>query len=77
VIADSKHKKAAGKLRETLAKYNEAEDLINIGAYVKGSNHKIDYAVEKIDSINNFLRQATEEDIPFEKTVQTLISMFS
>jgi flagellum-specific ATP synthase len=77
VIADSKHKKAAGKLRETLAKYNEAEDLINIGAYVKGSNPKIDYAVEKIDSINNFLRQATEEDIPFEKTVQTLISMFS
>jgi len=77
VIAEDKHKKAAGKLRETLSKFNEAEDLINIGAYVKGSNPKIDYAIEKIDAINTFLRQGTEEDIPFEKTVQTLCSMFA
>lgn len=77
VIAESRHKKAAGKLRETLAKYTEAEDLINIGAYVKGSNPKIDYAIEKIDAINTFLRQATDENIPFEKTVQTIIQMFS
>ncbi len=77
VIADDKHKKAAGKLRETLSKFNEAEDLINIGAYVKGSNPKIDYAIEKIDAINIFLRQATEENIPFEKTVQMLCSMFA
>lgn len=77
VIADAKHKKAAGKLRETLSKFNEAEDLINIGAYVKGSNPKIDYAIEKIDAINSFLRQATEENVPFDKTVQTLCSMFA
>ena len=77
VIAEDKHKKAAGKLRETLSKFNEAEDLINIGAYVKGSNPKIDYAIEKIDAINTFLRQGTEEDIPFDKTVQTLCSMFA
>ncbi|NDC82099.1 flagellar protein export ATPase FliI [bacterium] len=77
VIADPTHKKAAGKLRENLAKYNEAEDLINIGAYVKGSNPKIDYAVDKIESINAFLKQGTEENIPFETTIQTLNRMFT
>ncbi len=76
-IASDKHKKAAGQLREALAKYTEAEDLINIGAYVKGSNPKIDYAVEKIDSINGFLRQGTFDDVPYEKTVQTLSAMFA
>jgi len=76
-IAEAKHKKAAGQLREALAKFTEAEDLINIGAYVKGSNPKIDYAVEKIDAINAFLRQGTFEDVPYEKTVQTITSMFA
>lgn len=76
-IAESKHKKAAGQLREALAKYTEAEDLINIGAYVKGSNPKIDYAVEKIDSINAFLRQGTFENVPYDKTIQTITSMFA
>ena len=44
-ICSSEQKLAAGKLREVLARYAEAEDLINIGAYAKGSNPKIDYAI--------------------------------
>jgi flagellum-specific ATP synthase len=76
-IASDKHKKSAGQLREALAKYTEAEDLINIGAYVKGSNPKIDYAVEKIDAINDFLRQGTFDAVAYEKTVQTLSSIFA
>ena len=75
-ICDNKHKKAAGQLREVLARYTEAEDLINIGAYVKGSNPKIDGAIEKIDAVNTLLRQQTDEDIPFEETVQKMIRMF-
>ena len=51
-VAKEEQKEAAGKLREILSTYNEAEDLINIGAYAKGSNPKIDYAVEKIDAVN-------------------------
>jgi flagellum-specific ATP synthase len=47
--------------RELLATYREAEDLISIGAYSKGSNPKIDQAVEKIDGLNNFLTQRTSE----------------
>ena len=77
VVAQDAHKDSAGKLREVLANYSEAEDLINIGAYVKGSNPKIDYAVEKIDQVNNLLKQGTEDNISFEETVSSLTGMFS
>jgi flagellum-specific ATP synthase len=77
VINTSEHKTAAGKLREVLARYNEAEDLINIGAYAKGSNPKIDYAVSKIDAVNGFLRQATDENVDFDESVRNLIRMFA
>ncbi len=76
VVAESPHKKAAGNLREVLAQYTEAEDLINIGAYVKGSNPKIDFAIDKIDAVNQFLRQTTEENPSFESSVRTLSGMF-
>ena len=52
-IADSKHKETAGKLKNVMATYQEAEDLINIGAYKSGSNKNIDYAIEKIDAGNS------------------------
>ncbi|MBN2319541.1 MAG: FliI/YscN family ATPase [Acidobacteria bacterium] len=51
----------AGKIREWLATYNKAEDMINIGAYAKGSNPKIDVALEKIDCINSYLVQRSDE----------------
>ncbi|MGE4169488.1 MAG: flagellar protein export ATPase FliI [Candidatus Margulisiibacteriota bacterium] len=76
-ISEAGHKKAAGQLREVLARYQEAEDLINIGAYVKGSNPKIDYAIDKIDGVNSFLRQATDENIPFDDSIKALVRMFS
>ncbi|MDA1353679.1 MAG: flagellar protein export ATPase FliI [bacterium] len=75
-VAADDHKAAAGKLREVLAKYNEAEDLINIGAYVKGSNPRIDNAIDKIDAVNELLKQKTEENIPFEETVRILQGIF-
>ncbi|OGC06719.1 EscN/YscN/HrcN family type III secretion system ATPase [candidate division WOR-1 bacterium RIFOXYD2_FULL_36_8] len=70
------HKGAAAKLREVLARYNEAEDLINIGAYVKGSNPKIDYALSKIDEVNKFLQQGTFEQIDFNETAKRLVKIF-
>ena len=75
-IASEEHKQAAGKLRDVLARYSEAEDLINIGAYVQGSNKNIDYAVEKIEQVNDFLKQRTSDNIPFEQSVQELIQLF-
>jgi flagellum-specific ATP synthase len=51
----------AGKAREVLANYRDAEDMIHIGAYVKGSDPKIDFAVERIDAVNGVLRQIPED----------------
>jgi len=75
-LVSDEHKQAAGKLREVLARYAEAEDLINIGAYVKGSNPKIDYALSKIDQVNEFLKQGTFEQIDYEETVEKLLAIF-
>lgn len=60
-IASNTHQLNARKLIKTLAVYKEAEDLINIGAYVRGSNPNIDYALQKIDEINGFLQQGMDE----------------
>lgn len=76
-IAAKEHKQAANKLKNVLATYNEAEDLINIGAYKMGSNPNIDYAISKIDDVNSFLCQGTEEKFTFEETVQMLEDLFA
>jgi flagellum-specific ATP synthase len=65
-IATLQHKHNAGQLKELLATYRKAEDLINIGAYVAGANRGIDLAIAKIDSINAYLRQGIDEDVDFE-----------
>lgn len=75
-LVDNGHRESAAKLREVLARYAEAEDLINIGAYVKGSNPKIDYALSKIDQVNELLKQGTFEKIDFEDTKSSLQSIF-
>lgn len=75
-IVTDEHKALAGKLKSVLATYNEAEDLINIGAYKKGSNQNIDYAIEKIDQINGFLRQGVYEKYSFDEEVELLEGIF-
>ena len=75
-IADPEHKKAAGKLKNVLATYNDAEDLINIGAYRNGANKNIDYAISKIELVNSFLMQETDEKFSFEDIRSQLINMF-
>lgn len=75
-IAGSEHKKLAGRLKTVLATYNEAEDLINIGAYKPGSNKNIDYAISKIDAVNEFLCQGTDEKYTFEEELELLEKLF-
>jgi len=75
-IADREHKQAASRLKSVLATYNEAEDLINIGAYKSGSNPSIDYAISKIDVVNSFLRQDVESKFDFEESVKMLEALF-
>ena len=75
-IATKEHKTMAGKLKNVMATYQEAEDLINIGAYKAGSNNNIDYAIEKIDQVNAFLCQSTEDKFDFDEVVGALEQMF-
>ena len=75
-IATKEHKVMAGKLKNVMATYQEAEDLINIGAYKAGSNKNIDYAIEKIDQVNDFLCQSTEDKFDFDEVVGALEQMF-
>ncbi|MBE5940493.1 MAG: flagellar protein export ATPase FliI [Lachnospiraceae bacterium] len=75
-VATKEHKLLAGKLKNVMATYNEAEDLINIGAYKSGSNKNIDYAIEKIDAVNGFLHQATDEKFEFEQELKLLEEIF-
>lgn len=76
MITDKEHKAAAGKLKNIMATYSEAEDLINIGAYKKGSNPNIDNAISKIDAVNDFLLQTTDEKFTFEESVAQLEGLF-
>jgi flagellum-specific ATP synthase len=55
-----------GKIREWLSTYNKAEDMLNIGAYAKGSNPKIDLALKKIDSVSSFLIQHSNDQTGLE-----------
>lgn len=75
-IATKEHKQMAGKLKNVMATYQEAEDLINIGAYKAGSNKQIDYAISKIDQVNDFLCQSTEDKYDFDEIVGALEQMF-
>jgi len=56
----------AGKIREWLSTYQKAEDMVNIGAYAKGSNPKIDLALRKIDAVNALLVQRYDERVTLE-----------
>jgi flagellum-specific ATP synthase len=75
-IIDDKHKQNARRLKQVLATYRKAEDLINIGAYVAGSNPKIDYAIEMFGKITNYLRQTIEETVNFEDSITQMDTMF-
>ena len=71
-ITTAKHQQIVGKIKSLMATYRKAEDLINIGAYVKGSNPKIDDAIAGIDAINAFLCQDIDERTDFDAALQQL-----
>jgi flagellum-specific ATP synthase len=68
-VVSPEHNDLSGQMRELMAVYREAEDLINIGAYVRGSNPKIDKAIELNDFINRFLRQDVADKTSLQDTV--------
>lgn len=75
-VTSPEHQKLSQKLRETLAVYKEAEDLINIGAYKPGSNPKIDKAIKQIDMVNEYLKQRVDDTANFTQCLRILQQIF-
>lgn len=75
-IVDPEHLEVARKLREVVAAYEKERDLILIGAYEAGSDPRVDYAIEKIEEVNAFLKQAVDDKIAFDEAVSQLKGIF-
>lgn len=71
-VVTKKHLKTAAEIKKVMAVYRDAEDLINIGAYVKGSNPKIDYAIDVIDNIIAFIEQETSDSFSYEEVLSMM-----
>ena len=76
-ICDEEHQDAAKKMRELMAIYRDARDLIDVGAYEHGSNPKIDLAMRMMPDIDNFLRQRIDDRVSMESTIGQLKEMMA
>ena len=74
-VAKKDHLAAARKIRETLATYQNSEDLIQLGAYVSGSNSKLDTSIRARENIIRFLQQEAEEKVSLEDTLAGLAAI--
>ena len=71
-LVDDRHKQMAARLRDIMSTYNQNADLVSIGAYKAGTNPKLDFALTKIDKINDFLKQGTEEAFTYEQCLDQM-----
>ncbi|MBI2083115.1 MAG: flagellar protein export ATPase FliI [Deltaproteobacteria bacterium] len=75
-IVTPEHRESSRKLREVVAAYEKERDLILIGAYEAGTDPRVDYALEKIEEVNAFLKQGIDESVGFEETITQLKEIF-
>ena len=71
-IVSPEHRQLAGQLRDIMGVYEKNADLVSIGAYKAGTNPKLDHALSKIDGINQFLMQGTDEAFSHEESLEQL-----
>jgi type III secretion protein N (ATPase) len=76
-VADSEHKAAAARVREIMATYERQRDLILLGAYQRGSDPRTDEAIGRIDGVNAFLRQGTDQATAFDDTRRRLLALLT
>ncbi|HOY64932.1 MAG TPA: EscN/YscN/HrcN family type III secretion system ATPase, partial [bacterium] len=75
-VTSEEHLQLSRRFVEVMATHRDAEDLINIGAYVKDSNPKIDYAITRIERMNDYIRQGLFEKIEYEDAKRSLKGIF-
>jgi flagellar biosynthesis/type III secretory pathway ATPase len=71
-VTSREHVQLAARARKHLATYEKARDLVNIGAYVSGSDTEIDESLRVLPALNSFLQQDTKDVTPFENTLSLL-----
>ncbi len=76
-IVSEEHMKAAQKFKQVYARYQQARDLISVGAYVPGSDPETDFAIERIDIMKAFLQQSLEGSSPYSESVEQLIQVMN
>lgn len=74
-VTSDEHREAAGKIRNLMAVHAKNEDLINIGAYVAGSDPLCDKAIGLMDNINEFLKQTTKEKVEYDDSINSLLEL--
>jgi len=74
-LSTEQHLKASEKIRELLNTYTQSEDLINIGAYKKGSSREIDEAIQMYPKIVQFIRQKVDETFTMEESIESIIHL--
>ncbi len=75
-VVDRRHRDFAAKFIDVLSTYRKFEDMINLGAYKKGSNFKVDYAISIIDTLRQYLRQDMDTLMDYTDSIQSLYSIF-
>lgn len=71
-VVSPEHRRLAGEAREVLSSYREAADLVEVGAYVPGSNPRVDRALRSVHLVNTLFRQAPNERFTLESTLEGL-----
>ena len=74
-VTEPNHQVAAGALRALLGAYDEARDLVNIGAYQQGADPIVDAALTLRPELDGYLRQPAEESVPFDEAVAGLMAL--
>ena len=71
-IVSDEHKRLAARIRDVMGVYEKNSDLVSIGAYKAGTNPKLDYALSKIDGIEQFLMQGVDEAFSYEEDLELM-----
>jgi flagellum-specific ATP synthase len=74
-VTDEAHQAASQRVKTLLSTYRDAEDLIQIGAYVAGSNPEVDFALAHLDDVNEFLRQPITEHVTYQESLRELLTL--
>ncbi|MBR3731009.1 MAG: flagellum-specific ATP synthase FliI, partial [Spirochaetales bacterium] len=75
-VISKEQRSCVSQIRDLMAEYNDKEEMITIGMYVRGSNPKTDLAIDMHEAIEHFLTQNVDEGYTFDETLNEMASLF-